>query len=91
MVDTPSVTIHFYLFFIRSKNIESAATNGDMAFQEVRIQQSVIEFILNHSDQIFSCGSVQLKPREGRTVNHPYGRESPSDGATEGCISFITF
>ncbi|XP_035482345.1 rho GTPase-activating protein 31 isoform X1 [Scophthalmus maximus] len=50
---------------LRSKNMEASYGNGDMAFQEVRIQQSVIEFILNHTDQIFSSGSVQIKPKEG--------------------------
>ncbi|XP_040907624.1 rho GTPase-activating protein 31 [Toxotes jaculatrix] len=53
---------------LRSKNIEASSGNGDMAFQEVRIQQSVIEFILNHTDQIFSSGSLQLKPKEGPTL-----------------------
>ena len=38
-----------------------------MAFQEVRIQQSVVEFILNHTEQIFSSDSVQIKPKEGVT------------------------
>lgn len=47
--------------------MEASYGNGDMAFQEVRIQQSVIEFILNHTDQIFSSGSVQIKPKEGMT------------------------
>lgn len=51
----------------RSKNIESSSGNGDMAFQEVRIQQSVVEFILNHTDQIFSSGPAQIKPKEGMT------------------------
>ncbi|XP_040006994.1 rho GTPase-activating protein 31 [Xiphias gladius] len=49
---------------LRSKNIEASCANGDMAFQEVRIQQSVVEFILNHTEQIFSNGSVQIKPKE---------------------------
>lgn len=35
-----------------------------MAFQEVRIQQSVVEFILNHTEEIFS-NAVQIKPKEG--------------------------
>uniref|UniRef100_A0A672ZPB6 Rho GTPase activating protein 31 n=1 Tax=Sphaeramia orbicularis TaxID=375764 RepID=A0A672ZPB6_9TELE len=39
---------------LRSKDIESSSGNGDMAFQEVRIQQSVVEFILNHTEQIFN-------------------------------------
>ncbi|KAK1882347.1 Rho GTPase-activating protein 31 [Dissostichus eleginoides] len=48
---------------LRSKDIEASGTNGDMAFQEVRIQQSVVEFILNHREEIFS-GSAQIKPKE---------------------------
>ncbi|KAG7515889.1 hypothetical protein JOB18_017888 [Solea senegalensis] len=53
---------------LRSKNIEVSSGNGDMAFQEVRIQQSVVEFILNHTDQLFSSGSAQLKPKEGPSL-----------------------
>ncbi|XP_034463497.1 rho GTPase-activating protein 31 [Hippoglossus hippoglossus] len=53
---------------LRSKNIETSSTNGDMAFQEVRIQQSVVEFILNNTNQIFSAGSVQIKPKEGPSL-----------------------
>lgn len=54
-----------YSDFVRSKDIEESSGNGDMAFQAVRIQQSVIEFILNHTEQIFSSDSVQIKPKEG--------------------------
>ncbi|KAM4047205.1 rho GTPase-activating protein 31 [Anomaloglossus baeobatrachus] len=39
---------------LRSKEIEDSGCNGDAAFMEVRIQQVVIEFILNHVEQIFS-------------------------------------
>ncbi|XP_071316954.1 rho GTPase-activating protein 31 [Trachinotus anak] len=53
---------------LRSKNIEASSGNGDMAFQEVRIQQSVVEFILNHTAQIFSSDSVQIKPKEGSSL-----------------------
>ncbi|KAF3706469.1 Rho GTPase-activating protein 31 Cdc42 GTPase-activating protein [Channa argus] len=53
---------------LRSKDIEASSVNGDMAFQEVRIQQSVIEFILNHTEQIFSSEYVQIKPKEGMTL-----------------------
>ncbi|KAG7217334.1 hypothetical protein INR49_027878, partial [Caranx melampygus] len=53
---------------LRSKNIDSSSGNGDMAFQEVRIQQSVVEFILNHTDQIFSNGPAQIKPKEGPSL-----------------------
>lgn len=38
----------------RSKEIEAVGCNGDAAFLEVRVQQLVIEFILNHVDQIFT-------------------------------------
>ncbi|XP_068600952.1 rho GTPase-activating protein 31 [Brachionichthys hirsutus] len=53
---------------LRSKDIEESSGNGDMAFQAVRIQQSVVEFILNHTEQIFSRDSVQVKPREGLSL-----------------------
>ncbi|XP_044077526.1 rho GTPase-activating protein 31 [Siniperca chuatsi] len=53
---------------LRSKDIETSCGNGDMAFQEVRIQQSVVEFILNHTEQIFSSDSVQIKPKEGPSL-----------------------
>lgn len=56
---------------LRSKDIEVSSGNGDMAFQEVRVQQSVIEFILNHTEQIFN-GSVQIKPREGLLCGEKY-------------------
>ncbi|NXH11581.1 RHG31 protein, partial [Bucco capensis] len=39
---------------LRSKEIEAVGCNGDAAFLEVRVQQLVIEFILNHVDQLFS-------------------------------------
>ncbi|XP_063161753.1 rho GTPase-activating protein 31 [Candoia aspera] len=39
---------------LRSKEIEAVGCNGDAAFLEVRVQQLVIEFILNHVDEIFS-------------------------------------
>lgn len=42
------------LSWCRSKEIEAVGCNGDAAFLEVRVQQLVIEFILNHVDQIFS-------------------------------------
>ncbi|XP_061596822.1 rho GTPase-activating protein 31 isoform X2 [Cololabis saira] len=53
---------------LRSKDIEGPAGNGDMAFQEVRKQQSVVEFILNHTDQIFSGDSLEIKPIEGPSL-----------------------
>ncbi|KFQ76451.1 Rho GTPase-activating protein 31 [Phoenicopterus ruber ruber] len=42
------------LSWCRSKEIEAVGCNGDAAFLEVRVQQLVIEFILNHVDQIFN-------------------------------------
>ncbi|NXD78663.1 RHG31 protein, partial [Halcyon senegalensis] len=39
---------------LRSKDIEAVGCSGDAAFLEVRVQQLVIEFILNHVDQIFN-------------------------------------
>ncbi|KAJ0004470.1 hypothetical protein NQD34_010684 [Periophthalmus magnuspinnatus] len=54
---------------LRSKDIEVSSGNGDMAFQEVRVQQSVIEFILNHTEQIFNGVSLQMKPKEGKVHN----------------------
>lgn len=56
---------HFICYFPRSKDIEASSVNGDMAFQAVRIQQSVVEFILNHREQIFSNEAAQIKPKEG--------------------------
>ncbi|XP_055056824.2 rho GTPase-activating protein 31 [Misgurnus anguillicaudatus] len=52
---------------LRSKEVEVSTCNGDVAFLEVRIQQSVVEFILNHTDQIFH-DVPPSKPREGPSV-----------------------
>ncbi|ETE59209.1 hypothetical protein L345_15062, partial [Ophiophagus hannah] len=38
---------------LRSKDIEVSGFNGTAAFMEVRIQSIVVEFILNHVEQIF--------------------------------------
>ncbi|OCT69659.1 rho GTPase-activating protein 30 [Xenopus laevis] len=38
---------------LRSKDIESSGFNGTAAFMEVRIQSIVVEFILNHVEQLF--------------------------------------
>ncbi|KAM4795589.1 rho GTPase-activating protein 31 [Rhinophrynus dorsalis] len=43
---------------LRSKDIEDVGCNGDAAFLEVRVQQVVIEFILNHVEQIFNKNST---------------------------------
>ncbi|MCI4394184.1 hypothetical protein PGIGA_G00165870 [Pangasianodon gigas] len=54
---------------LRSKEIEVSACNGDEAFLEVRVQQSVVEFILNHTEQIFNPGADPPKPlKEGAAV-----------------------
>ncbi|XP_042315680.1 rho GTPase-activating protein 31 [Sceloporus undulatus] len=48
---------------LRSKEIEAVGCNGDAAFLEVRVQQLVIEFILNHVDEIFSENAT-ARPKE---------------------------
>ncbi|KAG7314926.1 hypothetical protein KOW79_022229 [Hemibagrus wyckioides] len=54
---------------LRSKEIEVSACNGDEAFLEVRVQQSVVEFILNHTEQIFNPGADPPRPlKEGAAV-----------------------
>ncbi|XP_078512844.1 rho GTPase-activating protein 31 [Lissotriton helveticus] len=42
---------------LRSKDIEASGCNGDAAFLEVRVQQVVIEFILNHVDELFNSNA----------------------------------
>ncbi|XP_004675252.1 PREDICTED: rho GTPase-activating protein 31 [Condylura cristata] len=54
---------------LRSKEIEASGCNGDAAFLAVRVQQVVIEFILNHVDQIFNSGaSGSLENEENRPI-----------------------
>ncbi|KAG1957827.1 rho GTPase-activating protein 31 [Pimephales promelas] len=53
---------------LRSKEVEVPSCNGDIAFQEVRIQQSVVEFILNHTQQIFNQDLQPSKSREGPSM-----------------------
>ncbi|XP_047420140.1 rho GTPase-activating protein 31 [Sciurus carolinensis] len=54
---------------LRSKEIEATGCNGDAAFLAVRVQQVVIEFILNHVDQIFSNGAPgSLENDENRPI-----------------------
>ncbi|XP_075053484.1 rho GTPase-activating protein 31 isoform X2 [Mixophyes fleayi] len=51
---------------LRSKEIEDSGCNGDAAFLEVRVQQVVIEFILNHVEQIFNKSPASpIKQRDG--------------------------
>lgn len=49
----------------RSKKIEATICNGDAAFLAVRVQQVVIEFILNHADQIFNGGAPGALQQDG--------------------------
>ncbi|XP_055480801.1 rho GTPase-activating protein 31 [Psammomys obesus] len=54
---------------LRCKKIEATICNGDAAFLAVRVQQVVIEFILNHADQIFSGGAPGAPQQdESRTI-----------------------
>ncbi|XP_074070680.1 rho GTPase-activating protein 31 [Macrotis lagotis] len=53
---------------LRSKEIEAIGCNGDAAFLAVRVQQVVIEFILNHVDQIFSNSSCSIENDENRPI-----------------------
>ncbi|XP_072354386.1 rho GTPase-activating protein 30 isoform X2 [Scyliorhinus torazame] len=47
---------------LRSKEIESSGFNGTAAFMEVRVQSIVVEFILNHVEQLFGSKNLQLNP-----------------------------
>ncbi|XP_076867613.1 rho GTPase-activating protein 31 [Brachyhypopomus gauderio] len=53
---------------LRSKEIEVSSCNGDEAFLEVRVQQSVVEFILNHTEQLFNHEVEISKSKEGPGV-----------------------
>ncbi|XP_074856452.1 rho GTPase-activating protein 31 [Carettochelys insculpta] len=53
---------------LRSKEIEAVGCNGDAAFLEVRVQQLVIEFILNHVDQIFNNNRTTSSMENDETV-----------------------
>ncbi|KAK0154942.1 Rho GTPase-activating protein 31 [Merluccius polli] len=50
---------------LRCKDIDASACSGDQAFQEVRVQQAVVEFILSHTEQIFNHGTGLCKAKEG--------------------------
>lgn len=58
-------TFSFGYVFCSSKDIEITSCNGDMAFQQVRVQQTVVEFILNHTEQIFNHAAAPIKTKEG--------------------------
>lgn len=52
--------------------------SGDSAFLEVRVQQSVVEFILKHTEQIFSPNSEDWSPaREGKSSTLRLGATKP--------------
>ncbi|KAK6486497.1 rho GTPase-activating protein 31 isoform X1 [Huso huso] len=53
---------------LRSKEIEISTCNGDAAFMEVRIQQAVVEFILNHIEQIFNNASHPAPESDERSA-----------------------
>ncbi|KAJ8348490.1 hypothetical protein SKAU_G00270790 [Synaphobranchus kaupii] len=53
---------------LRSKETELPTSNGDIAFLEVRVQQIVVEFILNHVEQIFNRGVWSSLPTEGLSL-----------------------
>ncbi|KAM3933159.1 rho GTPase-activating protein 31 [Leptodactylus fuscus] len=54
---------------LRSKEIEDIGCNGDAAFMEVRVQQIVIEFILNHVEEIFSNSpTTAIKRRDSEDL-----------------------
>ncbi|XP_040278840.1 rho GTPase-activating protein 31 [Bufo bufo] len=54
---------------LRSREIEDSGCNGDAAFMEVRVQQVVIEFILNHVEEIFSKSpTAPIKQRESEDL-----------------------
>ncbi|XP_056408450.1 rho GTPase-activating protein 30 [Hyla sarda] len=50
---------------LRSKDIESSGFNGTSAFMEVRVQSIVVEFILNHVEQLFGGQTSDEKENEG--------------------------
>ncbi|KAJ1112652.1 hypothetical protein NDU88_000913 [Pleurodeles waltl] len=60
---------------LRSKDIEASGCNGDAAFLEVRVQQVVIEFILNHVDELFNSNA------------RPTGREEDDCKAIVKCMT----
>ncbi|KAG2456592.1 rho GTPase-activating protein 31 [Polypterus senegalus] len=60
---------------LRSKEIEISTCNGDAAFLEVRIQQTVVEFILNHMEHIFN-----------NNTDHPPA-EKEDNNSTRKCLT----
>uniref|UniRef100_A0A9J8AIF1 Rho GTPase activating protein 31 n=1 Tax=Cyprinus carpio carpio TaxID=630221 RepID=A0A9J8AIF1_CYPCA len=57
---------------LRSKEVEVPSCNGDIAFLEVRIQQSVVEFILNHTEQIFNLDVQPSNQKKKKNNSQKY-------------------
>ncbi|XP_078088578.1 rho GTPase-activating protein 31 [Mustelus asterias] len=57
---------------LRSKEIEGSGYNNDAAFLEVRVQSIVIEFILNHVNQLFISNKVH--PGQDTEVHNPIAK-----------------
>ncbi|XP_067896599.1 rho GTPase-activating protein 31 isoform X2 [Heterodontus francisci] len=57
---------------LRSKEIEGSGYNNDAAFLEVRVQSIVIEFILNHVNQLFISNTVQ--PGQDTEAHNPIAK-----------------
>ncbi|KAI1902687.1 hypothetical protein AGOR_G00018580 [Albula goreensis] len=53
---------------LRSKEIDLPNCNGDTAFLEVRVQQAVVEFILNHVEEIFNHKVGSSVPKQGLSL-----------------------
>ncbi|XP_051870909.1 rho GTPase-activating protein 31 isoform X2 [Pristis pectinata] len=57
---------------LRSKEIEGSGYNNDAAFLEVRVQSIVIEFILNHVNQLFNSNTAQ--PKQDTEAHNPVAK-----------------
>ncbi|XP_062907040.1 rho GTPase-activating protein 31 isoform X2 [Mobula hypostoma] len=57
---------------LRSKEIEGSGYNNDAAFLEVRVQSIVIEFILNHVNQLFNSNTAQ--PKQDSEAHNPVAK-----------------
>ncbi|XP_038656719.1 rho GTPase-activating protein 30-like isoform X2 [Scyliorhinus canicula] len=79
---------------LRSKEIESSGFNGTAAFMEVRVQSIVVEFILNHVEQLFGRKNLQLNPglhADDRRKSLPSHASAPSLAYDEaGCRSLAS-
>ncbi|XP_038658314.1 rho GTPase-activating protein 31 isoform X2 [Scyliorhinus canicula] len=57
---------------LRSKEIEGSGYNNDAAFLEVRVQSIVIEFILNHVNQLFISNTIH--PGQDTEAHNPIAK-----------------